>query len=211
MRTALTLAFSLVSLTASAQVRSVPTAPTAPSTAVPATTPARSGHEMTPFQAALFRGSEAYRQQQYDPAAVAFREAATLNARSAVPQLFLGYVARAKGESANALGRFREAARIAQAEGDDPNRGRALQAIASLYEGQGNWAEARTAWTEYATFGDAHPTVTYPAVGRTRIEVIGQRDTVEREVAPVRERIAERLRVNATNQAQQPGAASPSR
>jgi tetratricopeptide (TPR) repeat protein len=113
-------------------------------------------------------------------------------------------VAQAQGNAANALGAYREAARIAQAEGDDASRGRALAAIASVHEGQQRWDDARNAWQDYTTFADSHAQSTFPAVGRARTDAIARRASIETEYAPVRERIAERLRVNASGQNQQP-------
>ena len=88
--------------------------------------------------------------------------------------------------------------------GDDANRARALAAIASLNETQGRWDDARNTWNEYATFADGHPDRTFAAVARARAEVIGRRSTLDTEYSPVRERIAERQRVNASGANQQP-------
>jgi tetratricopeptide (TPR) repeat protein len=178
----------------------------------PAASSASSSREVTPFQAALNRGAQAFRERQFDAAATAFRDAAARDPRSPLPQLLLGAVAQAQGNTANALGAYREAARIAQAEGDDASRGRALAAIASVHEGQQRWDDARNAWQEYVAFADAHAQVTFPTVGRARLDAIARRTSLEAEYAPVRERIAERLRVNASGQNQQapPGAAVPS-
>lgn len=204
MRLALALTLALLPSTALAQTaRARPAAPTPAAAAAPATPAATNAHQPTAFDAALARGADAYRERRYDVAATAFREAAQANARSATPQLYLGYVAAARGEAATALGAFREAARIAQAEGDARNRARAMAAIAAVNESQGRWDDARNTWTEYVTFGDAHAPETYPSVARARTEAIGRRGALEQEYAPVRERIAERQRINASGQNQQ--------
>ena len=194
-----TLALPLPAAAQSAQ----PARPAAPAAAQPAAAPANA-HEVTPFQAAINRGAQAFHDRQLDAAAAAFRDAAARDPRSPVPQLLLGAVAQAQGNAANALGAYREAARIAQAEGDDASRGRALAAIASVHEGQQRWDDARNGWQDYTAFADAHAQSTFPAVGRARTDAIARRASIETEYAPVRERIAERLRVNASGQNQQP-------
>jgi len=205
MRLLAALLVTLAPLAAAAQTAppARPAAAAAPARpGAPAAAPA-SAHEVTPFQAAINRGAQAFHERQFDVAATAFRDAAGRDARSPVPQLLLGAVAQAQGNAANALGAYREAARIAQAEGDDASRARALAAIASVQEGQQRWDDARNAWQEYTTFADGHAQATFPAVGRARTEAIGHRATLETEYAPVRERIAERLRINASGQNQQ--------
>lgn len=206
MRLLAALLVTLAPLTAAAQTapptRPAATAATPARPGAPAAAPA-SAHEVTPFQAAINRGAQAFHDRQLDVAATAFRDAAGRDARSPVPQLLLGAVAQAQGNAANALGAYREAARIAQAEGDDASRARALAAIASVQEGQQRWDDARNAWQEYTTFADGHAQSSFPAVGRARTEAIGRRATLETEYAPVRERIAERLRINASGQNQQ--------
>lgn len=205
MRFVIALALALAPSAALAQNTNQSARPATPATAPAATTPAANAeaHQPSPFDAAISRGSAAYHDRNFDAAATAFREAAQANNRSALPQLYLGYVAQAQGQAATALGAFREAARVAQAQGDDRNRARALAAIANVNEAQGRWDDARNTWSEYSTFADAHAQETYPAVGRARSEAIGRRGTLETEYAPVRERIAERQRINASGQNQQ--------
>ena len=84
---------------------------------------------------------------------------------------------------------------------------RALSGIAELDEMQGLWREAIGAWGTVAEFADAHASVTSATVPRARIEAIRRRETIEHDYAPVRERIAERLRVNAAGAT--PEAAAP--
>lgn len=206
MRFAFVLALALLPSAALAQSAAQSARPATPAATTPAaTTPAANAntHQPSPFDAAIARGAAAFHEHNLDAAAAAFREAAQANARSALPQLYLGYVAQAQGQAATALGAFREAARVAQAQGDDRNRARAMAAIANVNESQGRWDDARNTWTEYAAFADAHASETFPAVARARNEAIGRRGSLETEYAPVRERIAERQRVNASGQNQQ--------
>lgn len=208
-RVTLTLALTLSASSALAQnqgasagsaARPATTATTATTAQATAASPGSAGRparEVTPFQAALNRGAEAYRRREWDAAATAFREATGLNAQSPLPALYQGYVARARGDLASAQGNFREAQRIALAVGDDGVRGRVLAALAEFQESGNHWDEARGAWQEYTTFSDSHASVTYPAVGRARVEAIGRRATLAQQYEPVRQRIAERQRINA--------------
>jgi len=159
---------------------------------------------VTPFQAALQRGVTAFQQSNWEGAATAFREAASADARSATPALFLGYVARARNDAVTAMAQCREAQRIATAEGDDANRARAMACVGELEERAGRWDESRGAWQGYTVFADGHASVSYPAVGRGRIEAINRRSALATEYAPVRQRIAERLARNASGADQQP-------
>ena len=69
-----------------------------------------------------------------------------------------------------------------------------------MQEAQQRWDDARNTWREYTAFADAHASATFPAVGRARTDAIARRAAVETECAPVRERIAERLRSNASGE-----------
>lgn len=199
---ALALAAALLAPSA-AWSQSTRAAPSVAPSAAPSAAPSGTAHAPTPYQAAIVRGAQAFHDRGYDAAATAFREAARLDAHAAAPHLYLGDVAIAQGNAMNALTAYREALRIAMAEGNDPDRGRALMAIAALQEAQSRWADARTAWQEYATFADAHAAITYAASARDRLQVIGRRDTLAQEYEAVRQRIAERLHANASGQTQQ--------
>ncbi len=150
-----------------------------------------------PFEQSLHRGALAFQQHDYDGAMVAFREAVQRDPRSPVPWLRMAAVSRARNEAATALGNYREALRLAIESSADADRARALVGIAELNEAQGLWREAIGAWGVVAEFADAHASVTNAAVPRARIEAIRRRESLDREYAPVRDRIAERLRVNA--------------
>lgn len=181
-----------------------PVAAPAAQPAAQATAPAAGASRATPFQAAMQRGVTAYQQSNWEAAATAFREAAGLDARSAQPALYLGYVARARNDAPTAMAQFREAQRIAMAEGDDASRARAMAAVADLEERAGRWDEARAGWQAYTVFADGHASVSFPAVGRGRIEAINRRAALATEYEPVRTRIAERLARNASGANQQP-------
>lgn len=153
----------------------------------------------SPFEQSLHRGAEAFLRRDLDGAMSAFREAVQRDPRSPVPWLRMAAVARARNEAATALGNYREALRLAIESSADADRARALIGIAELDEVQGLWREAIGAWGVVAEFADAHASVSasFAEVPRARIEAIRRRESLDREYTPVRDRIAERLRVNA--------------
>jgi len=175
----------------------------------PASAPSTPTRGPSPFDASLHRGAEAFARRDFDAAMAAFRDAVQRDPRSAVPWLRMAAVARARNDAATAMGNYREALRLAIEASADADRARALIGIADLDEAQGLWREAIGAWGAVAEFADAHPTVTSAAVPRARIEAIRQRDSRDREYAPVRERIAERIRVNAAGAPDAAGTTAP--
>lgn len=184
MRRALAITLLLLPLGASAQT---PTAPDAGVARAP-----------SPLQQAILRGVAGYQRHSWDEAATAFREAARLDAASALPQLMLGYTAAARGDAASAQGFFREALRLATVAADDFNQGRARAALALLLETGGQWDPARAEWEQFVRFADGHAATVPPAMGRARMDALARRATVAQESEAVRQRIEERLRVNAS-------------
>ncbi|MBK6529767.1 MAG: tetratricopeptide repeat protein [Deltaproteobacteria bacterium] len=178
-----------------------------PAAAPVAATPPTRGP--TPFDQSLRRGAEAFARRDFDAAMTAFRDAVQRDPRSPVPWLRMAAVSRARNDAATALGNYREALRLAIEASADADRARALAGVAELNEAQGLWREAIGAWGVVAEFADAHASVTSAAVPRARIEAIRRRESLDREYAPVRERIAERLRVNAAGAANAAGATAP--
>ncbi|MDO9020329.1 MAG: hypothetical protein Q8S73_39700 [Deltaproteobacteria bacterium] len=177
-----------------------------PAAPVAATPPTRGP---TPFDQSLRRGAEAFARHDLDAAMTAFRDAVQRDPRSPVPWLRMAAVSRARNDAATALGNYREALRLAIEASADADRARALTGVAELNEAQGLWREAIGAWGVVAEFADAHASVTSAAVPRARIEAIRRRESLDREYAPVRERIAERLRVNAAGAAVAGAATAP--
>jgi tetratricopeptide (TPR) repeat protein len=180
-----------------------------PRATAPAPAPSTPARGPSPFDASLHRGAEAFARRDFDAAMTAFRDAVQRDPRSPTPWLRMAAVARARNDAATAMGNYREALRLAIEASADADRARALIGIADLDEAQGLWREAIGAWGVVAEFADAHARVTSPAVPRARIEAIRQRDSLDREYAPVRERIAERLRVNAAGAANAAGTTAP--
>ncbi len=168
--------------------------------AAPAVAAAQSptpGHGMSPLEESLHRGDVAFARHDLDAAATAYREAAQRDPRSVDVQLRLASVARARDDAASALGLLREALRLATEVHDDAGHGRALCGIGDVHEAQGHWGDAAAAWDAARTFGEAHPGSVPAALPAARLEALGRREQLAHDYAPVRDRIAERLRVNA--------------
>lgn len=180
---------------------------TVPAAALAQTAPAPAARAPSPRDQAVLRGVEAYRRQAWDEATAAFREAARLDGTSALPQLYLGYAAAARGDAGSAQGFFREALRLATVAADESHQARARIAMAQLQEAGGSWDQARVEWENYVRFADGHTASAPAGIGRARLEALTRRAAAEQESAGVRQRIEERLRANATgaNQAPPPG------
>jgi len=183
------IALAVVALAPASALAQTPAAPT--TAAAPPRAP-------TPLQQAILRGITAYRQQGWDAAAAAFRDAARLDGASPTPQLYLGCTAAARGDAASAQGFFREALRLATVGADDMNQARARIAMSTLLEAGASWDPARLEWEQFVRFADAHATTVPAGVGRARLDALMRRTAVAQESEPVRQRIEERLRVNAT-------------
>lgn len=181
-----------------AQTPPTPTTRVATPTPTPAVAAAApSGHGMTPFVRALSQGFQAYGRRDYNAAIQSFQEAEGIDRQSAWPRLYIGYAQIARGDAATALSSFRDAQRRATVAGDDGARARAMAAVALLLEGQTHWDEARIGWQDYATFCDGHAQAGFAATGRGRVQAIQERATLAEQYQAVRQRIAERQRINA--------------
>ncbi len=203
----LAAAFAVVLASAPALAQSPAHAPAATgSPAVSSSPPAATAHGPTPFVTALARGADAYHRRDYDTAMTAFREASTLDSQSPTPRLYIGYLQATRGDATGAMANFREALRLATVANDDQARARALTAVAILHEAQGRWDDARLAWQDDVAFADAHPPIAYPATARARMDAIQARAALDQQYAPVRQRIADRLRANASGATTTPGA-----
>ncbi|MGE0787219.1 MAG: hypothetical protein AB7S26_16225 [Sandaracinaceae bacterium] len=112
---------------------------------------------------------------------------------------YLAVANRVAGSLEDALSGFRRAAELAQRANEPRWQARSLQGVAMTLERmEGRLEEARTAWQAYVTFADAHTTVSFPAIGRGRIQAIDVMTEQENAYVAVRERIAEREREQAS-------------
>jgi tetratricopeptide (TPR) repeat protein len=154
------------------------------------------------YNQAMQRGHHAASGGDWQAASDAYHEAASLRGQSGEAPLFLGYVARARGQLGAALDRVREAIRLAGLAGssEDAVRAKALFAVAMVLESQRQVPEARSAWQEYTSFAESHSSLsTYVPSARSRIQMIDRVTELDQTFAAVRERIAARERENRSN------------
>lgn len=165
-----------------------------------ATAQPRNDEEALAYTRAVQRGHDGAKRADWQTASDGYGEAASIRPRSGEPVLFQAMLLRARGDLPGALGRFREAARLAEATGqaEDGARAKALLGIAMVLEAQRQFADARTAFQAYVSFAESHGSVTtFPAVGRARVQAIDRVDELDQAYREVRERIAARERENA--------------
>jgi tetratricopeptide (TPR) repeat protein len=144
-------------------------------------------------------------------AMAAFREAVQLDGARPMAPYYLAAANRMSGHMDEALTGFRRAAELAQSATQPRWQGRALQAIADTLERiGGRLEETRNAWQEYVRFADANQAVTFPQLGRARVQAVNIVTEQEAAYVAVRERIAAREREHAEEQRTE-GSARPRR
>src|SRR5687767_5647103 len=111
--------------------------------------------------------------RDFDGAIASLREGVALESGNPLAHYFIGEAQRMKGELAEAIESFRTAARLAGPANEPRWQARALQGVADTLERiPDRIAEARTAWQEYVRFADSHRDVSFPELGRQRIQAI---------------------------------------
>jgi hypothetical protein len=151
----------------------------------------------SPPAAALMKGHAAYMARDYAGAAQAYKEAVAKDGTDAAAYYFLGEAQIAAGTLADADASF--AAALRYVGGKDDWRGKLLFVIAELRERQAKWPEAKKAWEDYAQFVATHPAVKgHTATATERVKVADARVDLETKYAPVRQRIEQRSKENAT-------------
>ncbi len=166
-----------------------------PNTGGAARTPAR---QPSPGRQAINRGNTAFVARDYGTALTAFRDGATHDDERAESSLGIAYTQLAQGDRDAALTTFRDIARTTTAPTQALHHLRALQAIGNTLETLRRWDDARTAWQEFVSYAEAHPDIGSAANGRARVEAIERRAALDTQFQPVRQRIEERRRINAT-------------
>lgn len=145
-------------------------------------------------------------------AMAAFRQAVQLDGARPIAPYYLAAANRMSGHMDEALTGFRRAAELAQSANQPRWRGRALQAIADTLERiGGRLEETRNAWQEYVRFADGNQAVTFPQLGRARVQAVNIVTEQETAYVAVRERIAARERENAETQSTQGSARTRTR
>ena len=149
-----------------------------------------------PYLLTLLKGAAAHLTHDYNSAITSYKDGIAAN-----PNAPLGYYLL--GQTQIAVANFPEAetwyrAGLARAEGSDSVKVKLLFALADLRERQGNWDEAKTAWSDYAQFVAAHPAAGgHPATATERIKRVEQHVDLAKRSALVRQRIEQRIKVNA--------------
>jgi hypothetical protein len=170
----------------------------------PAAQPAanRPAPAASPYVQKVANGIRLLVARDFDGSIASLREAVALEGGNPMAHYYLGEAQRMKGELAEAVEAFRAAARHG-AQGTEPRwQARAMQGVAETLERiPERLPEARIAWQEYVRFADAHRDVSFPELGRQRIQVIDTWTELELVVVDVRRRIEERERENAANAA----------
>jgi tetratricopeptide (TPR) repeat protein len=161
--------------------------------------PAGAPHGTPPYATACESGLRLLVSRDFDGALAAFRQAVQISGSDPRAFYYMGEAQRVRGNLNDALEMFRTAARLASASGDARMQARGLQGIAETLERiEGKRNEARTAWTEYMRFADQNTAVAFPDLARARIQALDAMRELDETYADVRERIATRVRENAS-------------
>jgi TolA-binding protein len=150
-----------------------------------------------PASATLSKGHAAYMARDYPGAVQAYKDAIAEDGSDPATFYFLGEAQLAAGTTAEADNTF--AAGLRNAASKDDWHSKLLFVVAELRERQGKWPEAKKAWEEYAQFLSTHPNAKgYAATATERVKVVDARADLETKYAPVKQRIEQRLKENAT-------------
>jgi TolA-binding protein len=150
-----------------------------------------------PAISAISKGHAAYMARDYPGAIQAYQEAIAQDVTDPASYYFLGEAQIAGGSAVEADGSFANGLRYVGSK--DDWRSKLLFVIADLRERQGKWSEAKKAWEEYGQFLATHPDAKgYAATATERVKVIDARADLDAKYAPVKQRIEQRLKENAS-------------
>ena len=167
------------------------------SAGVSARVDAKSKPGASPGAAAVAKGHGAYMARDYPGAIQAYKEAIAQDGSDPTNYYFLGEAQLAGGSTVEADASF--AAGLRNVGGKDDLRVKLLFVVADLRERQGKWPDAKKAWEEYAQFLATHPSVKgYAATATERVKVVDARADLDTKYAPVRQRIEDRIKENAS-------------
>ncbi|HMI86162.1 MAG TPA: hypothetical protein VK550_18835 [Polyangiaceae bacterium] len=150
-----------------------------------------------PRSVAVAKGHGAYMARDYTGAIQAYKEATLQDASDPTNYYFLGEAQIAGGSMLEADASF--ATGLRNVGNKDDLHAKLLVVVADLRERQGKWPEAKKAWEEYAQFLSTHPGVKgYAATATERVKVVDAHTDLDTKYVPVRQRIEQRLKENAT-------------
>jgi tetratricopeptide (TPR) repeat protein len=167
--------------------------------------PATAGSEApvpgaSPYVRKVANGIRLAASRDLDGATSALREAVQDQPSSAMAYYYLGEVQRLRGDMETALSTFERCTSFAGSQNDALYQARCMRGKADTLERMnGRREDARTAWNDYVRFADAHRQVSSPETGRARMQAIDAQLEQARAYIEVRQRIAERERVNASS------------
>jgi tetratricopeptide (TPR) repeat protein len=183
----LVTAVALVAATASAQTE---TGADAPASAA-AGAEAKAKTVKSPYSAKVQKANAAYVSHDFAGAVAAYREAIQETPNDPVVYYLLGEAQLGAGNLAEAEASWMSA--VGKAGSRDDIRAKLMFVLADLRERQGRWADAKTAWDEYARFIGTHAVPKgYGATAAERIKAIDTRADLETKYAAVKQRIEQR-------------------
>jgi TolA-binding protein len=185
--TSLLAAVALVATAAPAQTETGSGASASPqASAQPAAKAVKS-----PYSAKIQKGNAAYVSRDFPGAIAAYRDAIQETPTDPVALYLLGEAQLGAGNAAEAEASWLSA--LGKAMSRDDIRAKLLFVLADLRERQGKWAEAKTAWDEYARFVGSHTLPkAYAATAADRNKVIDAHGDLETKYAAVKQRIEQR-------------------
>jgi tetratricopeptide (TPR) repeat protein len=183
----LAAAVALVATVASAQTETSPGASEAPAAAAQP----KAKSTKSPYSAKLQKGNAAYVARDFPGAIAAYQDAIQETANDPVAFYLLGEAQLGAGNVAEAEASWLSA--LGKAASRDDIRAKLLFVLADLRERQGKWAEAKTAWDEYARFVGTHAVPKgYAATAAERTKAIDTRVDLEAKYGAVKQRIEQR-------------------
>jgi tetratricopeptide (TPR) repeat protein len=150
-----------------------------------------------PGSGALAKGHGADLARDFSGATQAYKEAIAQDGADASAYYFLGEAQTAAGNAPEAEASF--AAGLRYVGSKDDLHAKLLFVAADVRERQNKLPDAKKAWEEYAQFLSTHPGVKgYGATATDRVKVIDARVELDNKYAPVRQRIEQRQKENAS-------------
>jgi predicted Zn-dependent protease len=183
----LVTAVALIATAASAQTEPDQGMPAAPAAGAE---PKAKGIK-SPYSVKVQKANAAYVSRDFPGAIAAYREAIQETPNDPVVFYLLGEAQLGGGNIGEAEATWLTA--LGKAGSKDDIRAKLMFVLADLRERQGKWAEAKTAWDEYARFVGSHSVAKgYAATAAERNKAIDTRVDLETKYGAVKQRIEQR-------------------
>jgi hypothetical protein len=180
---------------------------------VAAASPEASGQQQaksgkSPYSAKIQKGNAAYVSRDFVGAIAAYREAIQESANDPVVFYLLGEAQLGAANATEAEASWLSG--LGKAASRDDIRAKLLFVLADLRERQGKWAEAKTAWDEYARFVGSHTVPKgYATTAAERVKAIDTRADLETKYGEVKQRIEQREKEATAQPAPSPEPSKP--